>query len=57
MKALRIIFLIVFISFVSNVTAQTVYITKTGEKYHKSDCRYLKHSKKEIKLKDAIARA
>ena len=30
-----------------------VYITKTGEKYHRGDCRYLKKSKIEITLKDA----
>ena len=33
---------------------QTVYVTKTGEKYHKSNCRYLKKSvfkgKSKIKL-------
>ena len=38
----------------SNVTAQNVYVTKTGEKYHKKTCRYLKYSKKEIKLKEAV---
>jgi hypothetical protein len=32
----------------------TVYITKTGEKYHTSTCRYLNKSKISIELKDAI---
>src|SRR4029078_12386978 len=36
------------------VSAQTVYITKTGQKYHTSDCRYLNHSKIAIELKEAI---
>lgn len=31
----------------------TVYITKTGEKYHKSGCRYLKQSKIAIDLTKA----
>jgi hypothetical protein len=27
-----------------------VYITKTGKKYHRSGCRYLKKSRKKVKL-------
>lgn len=34
---------------------QTVYITKTGEKYHRSGCRYLKKSKISVSLEDAVA--
>jgi len=34
----------------------TVYITKTGEKYHTGSCRYLSKSKIPITLKDAKAR-
>ena len=34
---------------------QTVYITKTGKKYHRDGCRYLSHSKIPISLKDAKA--
>lgn len=36
--------------------AQTVYITKSGEKYHKSACHQLKYSKKEITLQVALER-
>ena len=32
---------------------QTVYVTKTGSKFHKSSCRYLKSSKITISLSDA----
>ena len=32
----------------------TVYITETGEKYHKEHCRYLKNSKIEINLSKAL---
>lgn len=53
MKAVRLFLLIVSISFVTNLSSQTVYTTKTGKKYHKSNCRYLKYSKKEIKLDKA----
>ena len=34
----------------------TVYITKTGEKYHRDGCRYLKKSKIAIDYNDARAR-
>ncbi|MBN4085043.1 hypothetical protein JYT89_01730 [Flavobacteriaceae bacterium AH-315-B10] len=56
MKILRLFLFIISATFISNVTAQTVYTTKTGEKYHKSTCRYLKYSKREIKLEAAISR-
>lgn len=35
---------------------ETVYITRTGEKYHQSWCRYLRQSKIAIDLEDAIQR-
>lgn len=35
---------------------QTVYITKTGKKYHTATCRCLSKSKIPISLKDAKAR-
>tara|TARA_R110002050_G_scaffold202806_1_gene338017 strand:- start:17717 stop:18076 length:360 start_codon:yes stop_codon:yes gene_type:complete len=53
MKIIKIVLFIFSIAFVSNITAQNVYTTKTGEKYHKSSCKYLKYSKKEITLKKA----
>jgi competence protein ComEC len=34
---------------------QTVYITKTGKKYHTATCRYLSRSKISTSLKDAKA--
>ena len=34
----------------------TVYITRTGAKYHSSGCRYLSRSSIPISLKDAVAR-
>lgn len=33
----------------------TVYITKTGAKYHTSGCRYLSKSKISISKKEAVA--
>ena len=39
-----LIFLLSFflMSFSSEVEAQTVYVTKTGKKYHRESCRYAK---------------
>ncbi len=54
MKQLRLLLFILSITFTSNVLAQTVYTTKTGEKYHKGICRYLKYSKKELTFDKAI---
>ena len=34
-------------------TAQTVYVTKTGKKYHTESCRYLSHSKISLSLTEA----
>jgi hypothetical protein len=34
---------------------ETVYVTKTGKKYHRSGCGYLSHSKRAIELSDAKA--
>lgn len=33
----------------------TVYITKTGGKYHTSNCRYLRQSKISISKKEAVS--
>ena len=54
MKFLKIIITLFLFSCTSNSPAQTVYTTQTGEKYHTANCRYLKHSKKEITLEQAI---
>jgi hypothetical protein len=35
---------------------QTVYVTRTGKKYHTANCRYLSKSKVPISLKDAKGR-
>jgi hypothetical protein len=33
----------------------TVYITRTGKRYHRANCRYLSHSKIPVSLNDAKA--
>jgi len=53
MNNLRLLLFLITIAFSVNLAAQTVYTTKTGEKYHTNNCRYLKYSKKEITLKKA----
>lgn len=44
--------MVLFLSF--NLSAQTVFTTKTGEKYHKGNCGYLRSSKKEVTLERAL---
>ena len=51
-KSLNLLILLFVSSFLS-VTAQTVYVTKTGKKYHTESCRYLKYSKIKMDLKQA----
>ena len=55
---LRIILFSFVFSFIigNTIDAQTVYITKTGKKYHKGSCRYLRSSKISISLEDAKAK-
>jgi hypothetical protein len=36
--------------------SETVYVTKTGEKYHRASCSSLRHSKIEMSLVQAAAR-
>ena len=40
---------------IGNLAEETVYVTKTGEKYHRSNCGYLSKSKRAINLSDAKA--
>lgn len=55
MKQFRLLICVFLIAVTSNVVSQTVYTTKSGEKYHKSSCRYLKYSKQAIDLDKAKA--
>jgi flagellar basal body-associated protein FliL len=43
----------IFLSIVIFAIAQTVYITKTGSKYHSDGCRYLSRSCIPISLSEA----
>lgn len=54
MKLLKL-FLFISVMFCAvNLSGQTVYVTNTGEKFHKSSCHYLKSSKKEIAFEKAL---
>lgn len=54
MRTLQLFALILFATV--SLQAQTVYITKTGSKYHTGSCRYLSRSKIPISLEDAMKR-
>ncbi|WP_303318572.1 hypothetical protein Q4Q34_04495 [Flavivirga abyssicola] len=56
MRALKIVLFVLTLTFSINVSSQAVYVTKTGAKYHKGNCRYLKYSKKEMTLEKAKSR-
>jgi methylphosphotriester-DNA--protein-cysteine methyltransferase len=47
---------ILFLFLTSTAFAQTVYITKSGSKYHTSSCSYLSSSKISIDLSEAKSR-
>jgi len=57
-KAIAIVILSLFIAAaVFAASADTVvYITRTGAKYHRGSCSYLRQSKIEITLGDAVSR-
>lgn len=54
MKSVKLILFLFSFVISYNITAQNVYTTKTGEKYHKETCHYLKYSRKEYTLKRAL---
>lgn len=55
MKKLLLIYSLVFFSGIgsSDLYSQTVYVTKTGEKYHLERCHYLKSSKIQLEYDKA----
>jgi len=56
MKKHLFLLTVFFSLFISNVFSQTVYITKTGKKYHSENCRHLSKSSYSINLADAKAK-
>lgn len=54
MKLIKRFLFIGLMFFAVNMSAQSVYVTKTGEKYHKITCPFLKYSKKEITYAKAL---
>ncbi len=52
-KYLKVVFFLLATLAITEVSSQTVYTTKTGEKYHTKTCRYLKYSRVEIDIKKA----
>lgn len=53
MKKQLLFLTLIFTLLIGNVFAQTVYVTKTGKKYHADGCRYLSKSSYSISLSDA----
>lgn len=53
-KLISLLILSIFLTASIDLIAQTVYVTKTGTKYHSDGCRYLSQSKIAIDLASAI---
>jgi hypothetical protein len=53
MKKNLLLLVTIFSLLLGNLFSQTVYVTKTGQKYHADGCRYLSRSKFAIDLTDA----
>jgi len=53
MKKKLLFLTLIFSLLMGNVFSQTVYVTKTGKKYHTENCRYLHISSYSISLTDA----
>lgn len=45
-----------FLFLVSAIHAQTVYVTKSGKKYHEASCRYVSSTAFNLKLNEAVSR-
>ncbi|MDR6969007.1 hypothetical protein J2X31_003033 [Flavobacterium arsenatis] len=52
----KFLLLLVFLVTTTTVFSQTVYITKTGEKYHKETCAHLRKSSISITIEEALER-
>ena len=55
MKFLKTLIFVLTFAYSFSGIGQTVYKTKTGEKFHKSSCNYLKYSKIALSLEDALS--
>lgn len=55
-KIFSLLLLSILLTASIDLMAQTVYITKTGAKYHNDGCRYLSQSKISIDLASAISK-
>lgn len=56
MKKHILIFVAIFSLLSANLFSQTVYVTKTGKKYHNENCSYLKSSSIPMDLSSATAK-
>lgn len=54
MNVLKLFFFVGLMFCAVNISAQSVYMTNTGTKFHKNTCHYLKYSKKEISYEKAL---
>jgi hypothetical protein len=53
----KVLFFLLAFVVTQSALGQTVYVTRTGEKYHKDSCRYLSESKIATTLAEAKSKA
>lgn len=54
MKKQTTLFVMIILLLASNAMSQTVYVTKSGKKYHTENCRYLSKNTVAVDLSDAV---
>ena len=54
MKVLKLFLFVSLMFHAVDMSSQSVYVTNTGTKYHKSTCHHLKSSKNEIAFEKAL---
>ena len=54
MKVLKLFLFVSLMFYAVDMSSQSVYVTNTGAKYHKSTCHHLKSSKNEIAFEKAL---
>lgn len=54
MKKQLLLIALLFSFYINSSFAQTVYVTKSGKKYHTAECRYTNNNSTALSLSDAI---
>jgi len=53
-KSILFSILVIFVIYYGESYSQTVYVTKSGKKFHTADCRYINYNSISLELKQAV---